>query len=41
MVKAAGHEMEIQEVRLLSKTGGVKGDWERTENEVHQEKEAV
>ncbi len=35
MVKAAGHEMEIQEVRLLSKTGGVKGDWKRTENEVH------
>ncbi len=41
MVKAAGHEMEIQEVRLLSKTGGVKGDWERTENEVHREKEAL
>ena len=41
MVKAAGHEMEIQEVRLLSKTGGVKGDWKRTENEVHREKEAL
>lgn len=41
MVKAAGHEMEMQEVRLLSKTGGVKGDWKRIENEVPREKETL
>ena len=29
MVKAAGHEMEIHDVRLLEKTGGAKGDWKR------------
>ena len=31
MVKAAGHEMEIHDVRLLEKTGGAKGDWKRAE----------
>ncbi len=31
MVKAAGHEMEIYDVRLLEKTGGVRGDWKRPE----------
>ena len=31
MVKAAGHEMEIYGVRLLEKTGGVRGDWKRPE----------
>ena len=30
MVKAAGHEMEIHDVRLLEKTGGAKGDWKRS-----------
>ncbi len=29
MTKAAGHEMEIGQVRLLEKTGGTKGDWQR------------
>ena len=29
MVKAAGHEMEIGGVRLLEKTGGSRGDWDR------------
>ena len=32
MVKAAGHGMEIGEIRLLEKTGGSTGDWKR-ENE--------
>jgi cyclic pyranopterin phosphate synthase len=27
MVKAAGHGMEIGEIRLLEKTGGTTGDW--------------
>lgn len=31
MVKAAGHDMEIHDVRLLEKTGGAKGDWKRAE----------
>jgi cyclic pyranopterin phosphate synthase len=29
MTKAAGHEMEIGQIRLLEKTGGAKGDWKR------------
>ena len=29
MVKAAGHDLEIGEVRLLEKTGGTSGDWSR------------
>jgi len=29
MVKAAGHAMEIGEVRLLEKAGGTTGDWKR------------
>ncbi|MFC1639279.1 cyclic pyranopterin monophosphate synthase MoaC [Gemmatimonadota bacterium] len=29
MTKAAGHELEIGQVRLLEKTGGAKGDWKR------------
>jgi cyclic pyranopterin phosphate synthase len=31
MVKAVDRGMTIEEVRLLSKTGGVRGDWRRTE----------
>ncbi|UCD25804.1 MAG: cyclic pyranopterin monophosphate synthase MoaC [Gemmatimonadota bacterium] len=27
MVKAAGHGMEIGDIRLLHKTGGTRGDW--------------
>jgi len=27
MTKAAGHELEIGQIRLLEKTGGAKGDW--------------
>ncbi len=30
MVKAAGHDLEIGEVRLMEKTGGTSGDWSRT-----------
>ena len=30
MVKAVGHDMEISQVRLLEKTGGTRGDWNRT-----------
>lgn len=29
MVKAVDREMEVAEVRLLSKTGGTRGDWSR------------
>lgn len=29
MVKAAGHTMEIGEIRLAEKKGGTKGDWKR------------
>ena len=29
MVKAVDREMEIEDVRLLSKTGGTRGDWSR------------
>jgi cyclic pyranopterin phosphate synthase len=29
MTKAAGHDLEIGEVRLLEKTGGTKGNWSR------------
>lgn len=29
MVKAAGHGMEIGEIRLLEKTGGTTGNWKR------------
>ncbi len=31
MVKAAGHEMEVQDVRLLEKSGGKSGLWKRNE----------
>ncbi len=31
MVKAAGHDMEVQDVRLLEKTGGKSGVWKRNE----------
>ncbi len=27
MVKSAGHDMELGEIRLVEKTGGTKGDW--------------
>ncbi len=30
MVKAAGHDLEIEAVRLLEKTGGTSGDWKRS-----------
>jgi cyclic pyranopterin phosphate synthase len=29
MTKAAGHEMEIGQIRLLEKAGGKEGDWKR------------
>ena len=29
MVKSAGHDLEIGQVRLLEKSGGVSGDWKR------------
>lgn len=29
MTKAAGHDMEIGQIRLLQKTGGSRGDWLR------------
>jgi cyclic pyranopterin phosphate synthase len=29
MVKAAGHDMEIKDIRLLEKAGGRSGDWKR------------
>jgi cyclic pyranopterin phosphate synthase len=32
MVKAMGHDLEIGEVRLLEKTGGTGGDWQRRPN---------
>lgn len=31
MVKAAGHGMEIGPIRLLHKSGGTRGDWNRNE----------
>ncbi len=31
MVKAAGHDMEVQDVRLLEKSGGRSGVWKRNE----------
>ncbi len=31
MVKAAGHDLEIYDVRLLEKSGGRSGDWKRNE----------
>ncbi len=34
MVKAAGHDLEIGEVRLLEKTGGTSGDWSRAPGSV-------
>jgi molybdenum cofactor biosynthesis enzyme len=30
MVKAVDREMSIGEVRLVSKTGGTRGDWRRS-----------
>jgi cyclic pyranopterin phosphate synthase len=32
MVKAVDRGMVIEEVRLLSKTGGTRGDWHRPES---------
>ena len=32
MVKAVDREMTIEEVRLVSKTGGTRGDWSRSES---------
>jgi cyclic pyranopterin phosphate synthase len=32
MVKAVDREMVIEDVRLLSKTGGTRGDWRRSES---------
>jgi cyclic pyranopterin monophosphate synthase len=32
MVKAVDREMTIEEVRLISKTGGSRGDWRRSES---------
>jgi cyclic pyranopterin phosphate synthase len=32
MVKAADRSMTIDEVKLLSKTGGTRGDWRRAES---------
>ena len=29
MIKAAGHDMEIEGVRLMEKTGGASGEWKR------------
>ena len=37
MTKAAGHELEIGQVRLLEKTGGAKGDWIRPGTERQQD----
>jgi cyclic pyranopterin phosphate synthase len=34
MVKSTGHEMEIGEIRLLEKRGGVRGDWQRDQERV-------
>jgi cyclic pyranopterin phosphate synthase len=34
MVKAAGHTMQIGQIRLLEKTGGTTGDW-KNDNEAH------
>ncbi len=31
MIKAAGHDMEIEGVRLLEKTGGASGEWKRNQ----------
>ena len=31
MVKSAGHDMELHDVRLLEKYGGLSGVWKRTE----------
>ncbi len=31
MVKAAGHDMEVQDVRLLEKSGGKSGLWKRND----------
>jgi cyclic pyranopterin phosphate synthase len=32
MVKAIDRDMRIEDVRLVSKTGGTRGDWSRTES---------
>jgi cyclic pyranopterin phosphate synthase len=32
MVKAVDREMVIEEIRLVSKTGGTRGDWRRSES---------
>jgi cyclic pyranopterin monophosphate synthase len=32
MVKAIDRGMTIEDVRLVSKTGGTRGDWRRTES---------
>lgn len=33
MVKSAGHDMEIEDIRLLEKAGGRSGTWQRTDEE--------
>jgi len=33
MVKSAGHGMEIEQIRLIEKTGGTKGDWHRPQQQ--------
>lgn len=33
MVKSAGHEMEIGDIKLIEKTGGTRGDWKSSEEE--------
>ena len=38
MTKAAGHNMEIGSVRLLEKTGGASGDWNRTTDSKTEQK---
>ena len=34
MVKAAGHDLEIDRIRLIEKSGGASGDWKRTDSSV-------
>ncbi len=41
MVKAAGHTMEIGEVRLEEKTGGTKGDWRRPVTGPHNKESRI
>ncbi len=34
MVKSAGHDLEIGQIRLMEKSGGVSGDWKRSDSSV-------